>query len=161
MEWEVRRSFKREGTYVYLWLIHVDAWQKPTQHCKAIILQFKINKFLNSIPLKDIHIWKPGTCKHYPSVVNLEMGSSSRLSKCRQRYPYKKEAERNFTHTHTHLQSGNEEKPIWRWSRETYRCWPWRLEWCGHKAKNVSSCQKPEEAGEDSPLEPPERVQPY
>ena len=27
------------------WLIHVDIWQKPTQHCKAIILQLKINKF--------------------------------------------------------------------------------------------------------------------
>ena len=34
---------KREGTYVYLWLIHVDVEQKPTQHCKAIILQLKIN----------------------------------------------------------------------------------------------------------------------
>ena len=33
-----------EGTYVYLWLIHVDVWQKPTQFCKAIILQLK-NKF--------------------------------------------------------------------------------------------------------------------
>ena len=38
--------FKREGTYVYLWRIHVDVWQKPTQHCKAIILQLKRNKFL-------------------------------------------------------------------------------------------------------------------
>ena len=28
---------------VYLWLIHVDVWQKPTQYCKAIILQLKIN----------------------------------------------------------------------------------------------------------------------
>ena len=28
--------FKRGGIYVYLWLIHVDVWQKPTQHCKAI-----------------------------------------------------------------------------------------------------------------------------
>ena len=25
-------------------LIHADVWQKPTQYCKAIILQFKINK---------------------------------------------------------------------------------------------------------------------
>ena len=25
-------------------LIHVDVWQKPTQHCKAIILQLNINK---------------------------------------------------------------------------------------------------------------------
>ena len=31
---------KREGTYVYLWLIHV-VWQKPTQRCKAIILPSK------------------------------------------------------------------------------------------------------------------------
>ena len=27
--------FKREGTYVHLWLIHVDVWQKPTQFCKS------------------------------------------------------------------------------------------------------------------------------
>ena len=36
--------FKNEGTYVYLWLIHVDVWQKPIQCCKAIILQLKISK---------------------------------------------------------------------------------------------------------------------
>ena len=30
-----------EETYVYLWLIHVDVWQKSTQPCKAIILQLK------------------------------------------------------------------------------------------------------------------------
>ena len=38
--------FKREGTYVYLWLIHVDVWRKPTQHCKASVLQLKKNFFL-------------------------------------------------------------------------------------------------------------------
>ena len=43
--WEVGGTFKREGTYVYLWLIHVDGWQKPIQCCKAITLQLKINKF--------------------------------------------------------------------------------------------------------------------
>ena len=31
----------RQGTYVYLWLTHVDVWQKPTKFCKAIILQLK------------------------------------------------------------------------------------------------------------------------
>ena len=31
------------GTYVYPWLIHVDIWQKPTQYCKVIIPQLKIN----------------------------------------------------------------------------------------------------------------------
>ena len=32
---------RREGTHVYLWLIHVDVWQKPTKHCKAIVLQLR------------------------------------------------------------------------------------------------------------------------
>ena len=36
---EVGGRFKREGTYVYLCLIHVDVWQKPTQFCKAFIPQ--------------------------------------------------------------------------------------------------------------------------
>ena len=31
--------FKREGTCVFLWLIHVGVWRKPAQYCKAIILQ--------------------------------------------------------------------------------------------------------------------------
>ena len=30
--------------FIYIWLIHADVWQKPTQHCKAIILQLKIIK---------------------------------------------------------------------------------------------------------------------
>ena len=37
-EWEVGRRFKREGTYIHLWLIHVDVWQKPKQYYKAIII---------------------------------------------------------------------------------------------------------------------------
>ena len=40
---EVGGRFKREEIYVYLWLIHVVVRQKPIQHCKAIILQLKIN----------------------------------------------------------------------------------------------------------------------
>ena len=36
--------FKREEIHIYLRLIHVDVWQKPTQHCKTIILQLKINQ---------------------------------------------------------------------------------------------------------------------
>ena len=38
----------REGTYVYLWLIHV-VWQNPTKYCKAIILQLKLNKFKKNL----------------------------------------------------------------------------------------------------------------
>ena len=33
--------FKREGIYVYLWLIHVEVWQKTTKFCRAVILQLK------------------------------------------------------------------------------------------------------------------------
>ena len=36
--------FGREETWVYLWLILVDLWQKTTKFGKAIILQFKKNK---------------------------------------------------------------------------------------------------------------------
>ena len=42
--WEVGGRFKKEATYEYLWLIRGDAWQKPTQYFKAIMLQLKINK---------------------------------------------------------------------------------------------------------------------
>ena len=42
---EVGGRFKREGIYIYLWLIHVEVWQKTTKFCKAIILQLK-NNFL-------------------------------------------------------------------------------------------------------------------
>ena len=37
------KEVQEEGTYVYLWLIHVDVWKKPTQYCKTII-PIKINK---------------------------------------------------------------------------------------------------------------------
>ena len=36
---EMGGSFKREGIYVYLWLIHVEVGQKTAKFCKAIILQ--------------------------------------------------------------------------------------------------------------------------
>ena len=39
MGWGVWGRFKRKGTCVCLWQIHIVVWQKPAQHCKAI-LQF-------------------------------------------------------------------------------------------------------------------------
>jgi len=49
------RRFKREGTYIYLWLIHVDVWTKSTQYCKAIILQFKqIKKKLENVNVRNL-----------------------------------------------------------------------------------------------------------
>ena len=49
------RRFNREGTYVYLWLIGVDVWQKPTENYKAIILQLKINEFLKTRSFLILH----------------------------------------------------------------------------------------------------------
>jgi len=46
---ELGGRFKREGIYVYLWVIQADVWQKPTQYYKAIILQLKINKILKNL----------------------------------------------------------------------------------------------------------------
>ena len=43
MRWEVGGGLGRERTDVYLRLIHADVRQKPTQYCKAIIPQLKIN----------------------------------------------------------------------------------------------------------------------
>ena len=34
-------GFKRAKTSSFLWLIHVEVWQKTTKFCKAIILQLK------------------------------------------------------------------------------------------------------------------------
>jgi len=38
------KEVQEGGSYVYQWLIHVDAWQKPTQYCKASILLLKIKE---------------------------------------------------------------------------------------------------------------------
>ena len=32
-------EFRMGQTHVYLWPIHVDVWQKPSQYCKGITLQ--------------------------------------------------------------------------------------------------------------------------
>ena len=50
---EVGGRLKREGTYVDLWLIHVDVWQKPTQHSKAIILKLKKYIYFKSLQITN------------------------------------------------------------------------------------------------------------
>ena len=37
------RGVQEGGAYVYLRQINVDAWKKPMQYCKAVILQLNIN----------------------------------------------------------------------------------------------------------------------
>lgn len=38
-----REAPERGNIYIYLWLIHVVVQQKLIKHCKAIILELKIN----------------------------------------------------------------------------------------------------------------------
>ena len=38
-------GLKREVIHVQLWLICLVVWQKPTQHCKAVFPQLKVNFF--------------------------------------------------------------------------------------------------------------------
>ena len=42
---DVGVGFRRWGTHVYPWLIHVDVLQKASQYCKVIILQLKLINF--------------------------------------------------------------------------------------------------------------------
>ena len=35
------RKFQEEGDILYLWLIHVNIWQKPTQYCKYPLIKNK------------------------------------------------------------------------------------------------------------------------
>ena len=69
MAWEIGERFKREATYVYLWLIHADVRQKLMQYCKAIILQLKINKFFKKekifIKMLGIRVTFPIVFKNY------------------------------------------------------------------------------------------------
>ena len=39
------------GTHVYLWLIHVNVWQKLSQYCKVMILQLKIKLKLKKLAI--------------------------------------------------------------------------------------------------------------
>ena len=71
----MRGGMGREGTSVYLQLIHVDLWKKPSQYCKVIILQLKKKKesacqcrghrFKHSIPVHGHAKGNKATCYNY------------------------------------------------------------------------------------------------
>ena len=53
----VEGKSKREGTHVYLGLIHIGWQQKPTQHCKAIILKKKNQNQSLSLYITNINLY--------------------------------------------------------------------------------------------------------
>lgn len=52
-------GFRKEGTYVCLWLIHIVVWQQPTKYCNAIILQLKICVFFQKGKKKSLRLCGP------------------------------------------------------------------------------------------------------
>ena len=52
----VEGKFKRERTYVYLWLIHADVWEKPTQ--------WKWNRSVLSVLCDPVDYSPPGSSIH-------------------------------------------------------------------------------------------------
>lgn len=63
-----RGRFGREGTRAPLWLIHVGVGQKPTQGCKAVILQLKQNATtpgcLSCTAMVETHRPERSSCCH-------------------------------------------------------------------------------------------------
>ena len=53
---KVGGGFKREGSYVYVWLIRIVLWQKTTQFCKTFILLLNINLKSNQKRLSAISL---------------------------------------------------------------------------------------------------------
>ena len=48
-----------EEAYVYLWLIHVDVWQKPSQYCNYLPIKNKyIHKNILAIEVADTFLEK-------------------------------------------------------------------------------------------------------
>ena len=72
------------------WLIHVDIWLKPTQYCKAIILQLKINKFFKGC--KNMNSTK------HPYILNPNSFYFTHLL-----YHFLHVCMYTHTHTHTHM----------------------------------------------------------
>ena len=68
-------KYKREGTYVYLRLIHVDVWQKLSQYCKVIILQLKLKYKLKT---RVSPLWSQGDIIDNASSIKLVLGESEK-----------------------------------------------------------------------------------
>ena len=58
-------KFQEGRDIVYLWLIHVDIWQKPKQYHKSVILQLKIHTF------KSFPAWIFIPCPNKRSILSL------------------------------------------------------------------------------------------
>ena len=86
---------------MYLWLIHIVAWQKLTQCCKAIILQLKLKKnfFLKELDLETAYVISAHILLTRSDYVSLPVSPHPRI----------KEEIRNLTF----LQAQEEREVVW------------------------------------------------
>ena len=79
---DVAGRLRREGTRVYLWLTLVHVWQKTTQFCKAIILQWQNFKKIKISKTKKIYIPKKKTLQFLQKIVKQLPSGYKSASKC-------------------------------------------------------------------------------
>ena len=72
---EMGEGFRREGTYIYLWLIHVDVWQKPTQYCRLSSNKKKIKERMGRNTSKSQAV-KSYSHKLLPNIYLRELSNS-------------------------------------------------------------------------------------
>ena len=70
--YKVEGRFKREGTYVHLWLTHVDVEQKASQYCKAITCQLKMNTFFKVLKKHYVFMTQTKRCCAKTFLKNVE-----------------------------------------------------------------------------------------
>ena len=67
------------GTHAHPWLIHVNVWQKPLQHCKVTSLQLKKKKRMHLDIMGRCGVWRTGVCRettdsnNWKSVARLDL----------------------------------------------------------------------------------------
>ena len=64
-------TLQREGIYVFLWLIHVDVWQKPTQYCNYASIKNKFKKSFISSALPSKSRLSPNVGTNVPNAKGL------------------------------------------------------------------------------------------
>ena len=130
MGWEVGGRFQRVGTYVHWWLIDVDVRQKPTQYCKAIILQLKTN-LQRCLCSNAWNLWSwPYRAKRLCSCDGVKDLKMRRLSSVIQAGSI--QSERSL-YEGWGRQWESEEKTMW-WPKQ-------RLEWCTLKMEQGATSQ--------------------
>ena len=72
-------GYKKEVTYVYLWPIHVDVWQNPSQYCN-----YPTIKKYTPTPFFGLSLFHRGKADPWVTGPGIAVGDNS----CRRKRPY-------------------------------------------------------------------------